>query len=760
MLTTPLDPYYNTTIHTRPLRFAYFIGETDSTGFERVASVASTQWGGLHNLIIPIRPAADPPIHNYYRSLMSPFEPDRIVAYCSDHGADDFRSFVRGLLTELFPRRAASVLAGDVFDTQDHSLHALAVIPSSTKRGQVLQCPQIPAWSTLVNCALFGRIYPGQENDYRSELTLSQTEHNLASDSAWNSQFQTAWNSSPINLTTLHLSPLVVSDGVESNQFEIILGDSVNALCLFWNSRALAEITRFSDTGRRTLLCPINSLDDKSSVDALIRFCRRHLAILGVNTQVDLLFHAWTDEDFARASASLSQIPSLVKRTGQPFTISHRFAQDLQLEDFSAKPLVYAFVGATVPGSFRAGAGRGTTTPTVWREETITPVRRDPVDGLAAQAGDVALDLECGLLDRFPASPAVATAIRPDAWFSRWGLTAIIGGLSNGSGYDDYRVPREWDALTWWFSDRGYSIGSGQAGRYGETMIASIDGIENVRAFATSQAYRVLQKLALKNSKKVARHILKLIAERAPSEAELLASFRELGISDDLKGIPRSLRQLQADSELGPRDTLAQTVDSLVRLGAIRRGLYLECSNCGAADWYALRVLDEKVECSGCRYAFYIPAVHKDGSELQFQFRLNTLINRAVDQDVLPSVLTLFHLSRDQRAACRCLGVELSRNEVIEHEFDVLFVARGAVYGAECKASGALGDKDFETARFAAQQGFARFWFATTAASWALDTSEQVAKLRSELSTGQSPMQVSTLTATDVFGPPLPSGHL
>lgn len=285
-------------------------------------------------------------------------------------------------------------------------------------------------------------------------------------------------------------------------------------------------------------------------------------------------------------------------------------------------------------------------------------------------------------------------------------------------------------------------------------MVSTI-GVEALNGLASKQAYGLLQALALKSSKKLARQILKLTGITTMNEAALLEAIPDLHVTDELKGIPRSMRQLQADPALSPKEDIPHTLEKLVRLGAIRRGLYLECSECGAADWYPLDALDETIRCTGCRNVFPLPVVHGDRTELQFHFRLNTLFNRVVDQDVVPCLLTLHHLAGSQQASCRCLGLELVKDGQTVYEFDVVFVAREGVFGAECKASGALGDKDIKTALCAAQLGFERFGFATVAETWDAATEGKLEALRRQLSDTQMPMTVSTLSAHDLFGAPL-----
>lgn len=759
MIESSLEQYYNSTIHTRPLRVAYFICEGDLTAFERAATIATSRWGGLHDLIIPIRLGPERQIHTYFAQLLRLFEPDIFVQFFGEtEDTEKLLADVDHQLAQLFPWRRIATQYGDAFEANDNSVHALGAIPPGAKGGRALQCPHVKEWSSAVNSALFGRIDAGQVADYAAELTIQDEDVLCSDEKLWELQFRSAWNKSPINLTTFHLSPLQVTGGHESNHFNIVFGESAEALCLFWNSRALADAIRFQDTGRRVLLCPIEAIETPDGLQNLEAFCRKNLAVLGIASSVHLALRTWTTEDYTRVSAVFDAAPAFVRNTADSHKTSISFGRELHLEDFSAKPLEFSFMRPTVPIWFRAGTGRASLEPTVWREGGVTPVRRQPVSGIALAGGNVAVDLECDLLRRFPRSHGVAAAIRQDGWFSQQGLTHI-GALTDISGHEQYSTPLEQDAVTLWFQDRGYSIRRGAAGQYGETLVSAI-GLEASDALASRQSYKLLHALAVKSSKKLARQILKLADIKTINEEQLLTAIPDLHLSDELKGVPRSIRQLRADPALAPAESIPHTLEKLVELGAVQRGLYLLCSRCGVPDWYPMRSLDEKLECSGCRFMFHVPLVHSDGTEQQFQLRLNTLFSRAMDQDVLPGVLALHHLTSRERASCRCLGLELLKGDHVEHEFDALFVSGARVYAVECKSSGGLGDKDIETALFAAQLGVKKFWFATTDEAWSADATERCQNLRLQLQDGGLSMTVGILTAAHLFGPSLLDGHL
>ena len=142
MLKSPTIPPFPATVHFRPVRSAFFVPTNGSDAFIRAATVATTQWGGLHTLIVPTDDQASPCFHWFFRALLDLFEPDLFVDF-SD-GSDAFRSSVETELRSQFSWRSSLLQAGKTLEMHDHSLHALAAIPDeemSSRLSGVRKCP-------------------------------------------------------------------------------------------------------------------------------------------------------------------------------------------------------------------------------------------------------------------------------------------------------------------------------------------------------------------------------------------------------------------------------------------------------------------------------------------------------------------------------------------------------------------------------------------------------------------------------------------
>lgn len=296
MLRTPLLPHYTTTVHVRPLRVAYFIEESDLQSFERAAGIAATQWGGLYNLIVPVVIAREEqPIHAYFAHLLDLFEPDVFVAYEDASRSAGLKQVVARCLASALPWRDIRLVDGGSFDEDDHSMHAVAVVPDDVHKHKV-SLPMVNGWSSAVNLAVCGAIYPGQEALYNEQLVAAAETLNPTSDALWDTLTNTTWSRSPLNLTSFKLHPKIVTDGFEYNAFDVVFGESVNALCWFWATRAVREATQFQELGRRTILCPSDVIANSSALDAMLRIIRKKLPVVGVCSSIDLLCHTWTSE--------------------------------------------------------------------------------------------------------------------------------------------------------------------------------------------------------------------------------------------------------------------------------------------------------------------------------------------------------------------------------------------------------------------------------------------------------------------------------
>jgi hypothetical protein len=175
-------------------------------------------------------------------------------------------------------------------------------------------------------------------------------------------------------------------------------------------------------------------------------------------------------------------------------------------------------------------------------------------------------------------------------------------------------------------------------------------------------------------------------------------------------------------------------------------------------NWHPLHAIGESLKCPGCGTEFLLPVEHNgSGLEIVWEYTLNSLVNRVMDQDALPSVLALYHSTKPDTQWPFIPGIELlpeGKSEV-QAEFDYLFVKDQELFAGECKIGTELAEKDIKTARLARDLGVKEFSFCTLR-NFSDQSSDLIRGLTSELGTDRHAMAIKTLTGKQLLGAELP----
>lgn len=305
-------------------------------------------------------------------------------------------------------------------------------------------------------------------------------------------------------------------------------------------------------------------------------------------------------------------------------------------------------------------------------------------------------------------------------------------------------LPDEWETLETYFKPRGYDISLSLAGRYGNAVIDLIGGLPNVSMLSSKVAYNLLNTLTFRSTKKIVQQILKQIGlpdDMVPKsdplvEERLKNIIEELDISPELRRVTKTYEELSGGLNRQDREALLTLIEQLSSKGIIKRGYNLKCTNCGTPSWYPLEILKEEITCQGCSYVYSLPVKKSRDQEIKWEYTLNTLVNRMMDQDALIHVLALHHLTKDKEVACAVPGLLLRKADQKEGrhvtDFDFIFISGHEFFAGECKAGTELGDKDFDTVRLASEIGVHHFFYCT-ARSFSEATRQRIDNLKSEL---------------------------
>src|SRR5439155_15658785 len=111
---------------------------------------------------------------------------------------------------------------------------------------------------------------------------------------------------------------------------------------------------------------------------------------------------------------------------------------------------------------------------------------------------------------------------------------------------------------------------------------------------------------------------------------------------------------------------------------------------CGYEDFYPLAEIGERVLCHACQTDFLL-AVRLGDDEPRLAYQLDPLMARAMDQNLLPVLLTLRYLYSPSVAATGAFwpGLEIINADGTMQDCDILLAQEGNTIVCECKQNAA-----------------------------------------------------------------------
>ena len=187
------------------------------------------------------------------------------------------------------------------------------------------------------------------------------------------------------------------------------------------------------------------------------------------------------------------------------------------------------------------------------------------------------------------------------------------------------------------------------------------------------------------------------VALATPRSKELvkqLKAMREAGEDDDMIeamasrwGGRTSRRYRSATALRGLTGTAACTaLEALVSMGWAERGFEVRCQRCGTRSFVPITTTTADARCPGCQNAQRYTASAKG---LETFYQLNTLIDTAVDQGVLPHLLVQAALERLDRRTYINLGTEImgAGSTPGQAEIDIFGAHAGKLINGEVKTN-------------------------------------------------------------------------
>jgi hypothetical protein len=330
----------------------------------------------------------------------------------------------------------------------------------------------------------------------------------------------------------------------------------------------------------------------------------------------------------------------------------------------------------------------------------------------------------------------------------------MITSIPSRLTHIQFNLPDENQAITSYFEGKGYILRQSVDSKYSDSVAQMLGGIQNIGILARKDSLVLLDILALKSTKKIAQRIVQSLKLKNSRINEIEQILDEYEVIPELKGIPKSYKMLFSHERLrNYKPNILNLLSTMCEMNLLRRGFYLDCPKCGAPDWYPLNNLHEKLICTGCSFVFILPVKYGD-AEIQWQYRLNTLINRAVDQDVLVGIISLYYTTRNISFSSTMFAMEIlwhdKLNEVIT-DFDFIFISHQKLFGGECKSGVELNEKDIKSASLAAKLGFHKFFFCTVK-DFSQESKDMILQFIEELKSNGYEMKVEILSGKELIG--------
>lgn len=722
--------------NVRPLLTAYFVDADDVERFRDIALFSCTQWGGIHNYIIPV---AEDGVDGWYRCV-SRHQPDRVVM-----ATRRFTDRARVFQDEHFSHREVD-WDWEAHKLRDDAVHAASLypvvsgyptlVPSTTDAVRTLLLYQIEPDASLFEqaavAAIFGNIYPEQREYYESRFRLA-TINGLLPGLPWlDHQLSLDHLASPINLTqTRILKPMGMIEG--RVYFDVILAENVADLCWYWTIRAVRNSSDPAST-RRTLLVPSDKFVDTSFRRHLVEVMRSQLATHPhLQCPTDIVFHVTPGGGTrCRSAISRSVKAHLFRKRRDDESIGTTWKSsitDLQapVRHTSQAPLVYNVnINASTSAIRRVF---GVDNPPLRLQELREgrnlvqgPTRNEMTD----MAGRIALDIVSEVWSRYPPSHEVAQLVQGGSRFTDFGLTVTLYRARYDQPIELY-LPPGIEAIRVYLAEHGHEAGLNSVGLQAQALVRLLGGLAQCEIFRDRAVHGVLNALAVRSPGRIGQSVAGLLHGRIraldnvteETIADIVAkALRDAEVLSVASKVTPTFRDLANADELRPhRQRLLDVLDDLVSKRIVFRGAYLVCVACGVRTWFPLGSFQDHLTCPGCFTDQHL-SVKSGGDERRLEFRLNTVVNAAIDSDVLVPILLLAHLQTrpaPHRLHSPLVGLEFKRLGAgnADGDFDIVYVRNQRLYAGECKSGAALREKDINLGRRARELGFTGFHFAS-----------------------------------------------
>jgi hypothetical protein len=594
--------------------WAFAIPQGDIAALEDVMRRCSGFWNGVGSLIVPVRSDGRMP-RWLDASLMAAG-----VDECFTHEAlrETAQAAVRRRFPDVFP-------LSDRFDRQEtHPLHLRGPRPAPAASKPMMSVPEFhSAGLRRIALAVWGHIPDGEAEDWAAYYDVATLDGDAAHSALVSGQVGSE-SDSPLRLSGTGMGLVMQRSPFSRWAYIWVLSrSSFDELVVFWNFRARLLRTRRHAS---VVGIPRESLRFPERLRALLDWTPR---VPGTRLTPDVF--VWCGEKLQEHTrAALAELP-FVEETATEF--NDTTGPDVMPSD----PRTFAFTRLMLGGRFVRGASESVLVSVNGGHSSLMlPAPHDFEARGLRRARLVLRNLPLPL----PATNSAAESINVNAVAADGVMLSVYGGSDWNF---DVVLPTSTEALGYWATDHGFSIEYTQDARDAEAILRRLGALNALDVLADRKRLRLLQVLAPKSRPKLVR---RLIAEAADAgmhldEEKMAERLADLGLF--LEAEARTASDIASAMGAGTRKPdVFEQLSPLVEAGFVRRAQSVRCPQCRFHMLLDLGDQDEQVECRACRQAFVLPVVDESGRrEPELMYRLDGLMARAMDQDVLPVLLAL-----------------------------------------------------------------------------------------------------------------------
>lgn len=273
------------------------------------------------------------------------------------------------------------------------------------------------------------------------------------------------------------------------------------------------------------------------------------------------------------------------------------------------------------------------------------------------------------ILKSLPRRDSVARLMQPNTRWRDDGL-GVFSHVSPRYKID-IRLPMLHEVVTTILRDVTRTWSPSDKGRMGESIASTTDLAQLLKP----GMFEAIRSLTTRRSVQ----LLKEIEQREHTDVEVDRARFVWEIGGRLE------RKSQAANDLGlEKSKRVDVAELLVAMGWADRGYRISCSRCDVTSFVEMDEVTRRATCPGCRSN---QSYERTPQGITVYYRLNTLIDRASDQGVLPHLLAAAALHRDSPDTYVIPGVHVVFQGGTKSEVDLFGVHAEKVIAGEVKTS-------------------------------------------------------------------------